>query len=154
MRLAAILTTTAILVVPPLAKTTTRPGITPAFTPRETAPAFVVECHNNSTSAVPWPTIRTIRLDGDDRELVGGIVGSILGAPGERFEVEPGAIHRVLFVLSQDAMSTSSSPGEGLGARVRQGWILPITPGRHRLAVECLDQWSDEIAFVWSPEAF
>jgi hypothetical protein len=139
--------------VTPLAQTTTRPGIIPAFTPRESAPAFVVECHNNSASAVPWPTIRTIRLDGNERELVGGIVGSLLGTLDERFEVAPGAIHRVLFVLSPGTESTSSSPGQGLGARVRQGQTLPITPGRHRLAIECLDQWSDEIAFAWSPEA-
>jgi hypothetical protein len=153
MRLAVILTLSGLLAVPPLAQTTARPGIIPAFTPRESAPAFVVECHNDSASAVPWPTIRTIRLDGNEREFVGGILGSILGAPGERFEVAPGAIHRLLFVLSQDATSTSSSPGQGLGVRVRQGWTLPITPGTHRLAVECLDQWSDELAFVWSPDA-
>lgn len=134
------------------AQTTTRPEIIPAFTPRESAPAFVVECHNHSASAVPWPTIRTMRLDGTDRALVGGIVGSLLGAPGERFELAPGAIHRVLFVLSPVTESTSTSPGQGLGARVRQGWIVPITPGKHRLAIECLGQWSDEIAFVWSPD--
>ena len=142
-----------LLAAPLLAQTTTRPEIIPAFTPRESAPAFVVGCHNRSASAIPWPTIRKIRLDGRDRELVGGIAGSLLGAPGERFEVAPGAIHRVLFVLSPGTESTSSSPGQGLGARVRQGWILPITPGRHRLAIECLGQWSAEIAFVWSPDA-
>jgi hypothetical protein len=81
----------------------------PAFTPRESAPAFVVECHNNSALPVPWPTIRTIRLDGDDRELVGGIVGSLLGTPDERFEVAPGASHRVLFVLSPGTESTKST---------------------------------------------
>jgi hypothetical protein len=148
-----MLTISGFLAAPLLAQTTTRPGIVPAFTPRESAPAFVVECRNNSASAVPWPTIRTIRLDGNNRELVGGIVGSLLGTPGERFDVAPGAIHRVLFVLNPGTEMTSSSPGQGLGARVRQGWTLPITPGMHRLAVECLGQWSDEIAFVWSPDA-
>jgi hypothetical protein len=152
MRLLVILTISGILAGPPLAPTATRPGLLPAFSPRESAPAFIVECQNDSASPVPWPTIRTIRLDGTERQLVGGIVGSLLGAPGERFEVAPGAIHRVLFVLSPGGESTSSSPGQGLGARVRQSWTLPIPPGRHRLAVECLDQWSDEIAFVWSPD--
>jgi hypothetical protein len=153
MRLAVILTISGLVSAPPLAQTSTRPGILPAFTPAESAPAFVVECHNNSASAVPWPTIRTIRLDGNDRDLVGGVLGSLIGTPGEHFEVAPDAIHRVLFVLSVATESTSSSPGRGLGARVRHGWILPLTPGRHRLAVECLGQWSDEIAFVWSPDA-
>jgi hypothetical protein len=153
MRLRLVLTISGLLAAPLLAQTTTRPGIIPAFTPRESAPAFVVECHNNSASPVPWPTIRTIRLDGDDRVLVGGIAGSLLGTPGERFEVAPGAVHRVLFVLSPGTQNTSSSPGQGLGARVRQGWIVPLTPGKHRLAVECLGQWSDGIAFVWSPDA-
>jgi hypothetical protein len=153
MRTGLVLTISGLLAAPLLAQTTTRPGIVAAFTARESAPAFVVECHNDSASAVPWPTIRRIRLDGKNRELVGGVVGSLVGTPGERFEVEPGAIHRVLFVLSAGTESTSSSPGQGLGARVRQGWILPITPGKHRLAVECLGQWSDEITFVWSPDA-
>lgn len=154
MRTALVLTISGLLLAAPLlAQTTTRPGLVAAFTPRESEPAFVVECHNESASAVPWPTIRTIRLDGNIRELVGGILGSLIGTPGERFEVEPGAIHRVLFVLSQGTQRTSSSPGQGLGARVTQGWLLPITPGKHRLAVECLGQWSDETTFVWSPDA-
>jgi hypothetical protein len=155
MRPLIILTISGFLSVPPLAQTATRPGILPAFSPRESAPAFIMECQNDSASAVPWPTIRTIRLDGTERHLVGAIVGSgsLLGAPGEPFEAAPGAIHRVLFVLSPGGESTSSSPGQGLGARVRQGWTLPIPPERHRLAVECLDRWSDEIAFVWSPDA-
>ena len=148
-----MLTISGLLVTPLLAQTTTRPGIIPAFTPRESAPAFVVECYNNSASPVPSPTVRTIRLDGEYRELAGGTTGSLLGTPGERFEVEPSAVHGVLFVLSPGTEITSSSPGQGLGARVRQGWIVPLTPGKHRLAVECLGQWSDEIASVWSPDA-
>ena len=91
MRLGVILTVSGLVAVPPLAQTTTRQGIIPAFTPRESAPAFVVECHNDSASAVPWPTIRTIRLDGNDRELVGGIVGSI-----GRATRGPGPIERTL----------------------------------------------------------
>ena len=153
MRLGVVLTVSGLLAAPLLAQTTTRSEIIPAFTPRESGPAFVVECRNNSAAAVPWPTIRTIKLDGNERERRGAILGSLIGTPGERLEVAPGASHRVLFVLSPGSDSTSSSPGEGFGARVRQGWILPITPGRHRLAVECLSQWSDEIAFVWNPDA-
>jgi hypothetical protein len=151
MKVALLLTISGLLaaqLLPP----TTRPGILPAFIPRESAPAFVVQCHNGSASAVPWPTIARIRLDGVERARVGGILGSLIGTPGERFEVGPGASHRVLFVLSSGTESTSSSPGQGLGVRVRQGWIAPITPGTHRLAVECLGQWSDEIAFVWGPD--
>jgi hypothetical protein len=147
-----MLTVSGLVAAPLLAQTSTRPGIIPAFTPRESSPAFVVECHNDSRSAVPWPTIRTIRLDGNERELVGGIAGSLIGTPGERIEVAPGGTHRVLFVLGAGTATTSSSPGQGFGARVRQGWVLPITPGRHRLAVDCLGRWSDEIAFVWSPD--
>lgn len=153
MRSRFVLTISLLLAAPLLAQTTPRPGIIPAFTPRESAPAFAVECHNNAPWPVPWPTIRTIRLDGDARALAAGVVGSLLGTPDERFEVAPGAIHRVLFVLIPGTESTSSSPGQGLGARVRQGWSLPLAPGRHRLAVECLGQWSKEIAFVWSPDA-
>jgi cytochrome P450 len=138
---------------PLLAQTTRRSAIVPAFTPREAAPSFVVECYNNSASAVPWPTIRRIRVDGSLRELTGGIAGSLLGAPDERFEVAPGASHRVLFVLVQDANAGSSSPGRGLEARTRQGMYLPITPGTHRLAIECLGEWSDEITFAWSSDA-
>src|SRR4051812_14236989 len=138
--------------VPLFSQTTSRPGLVPAFTPRESGPAFVVECHNNSASAVPFPTIRSIRLDGSPRELTGGIVGSIIGGPGERLEVAPGASHGVLFILVQDTGGVSSSPGRGLGARVRQGWRLPIDSGRHRLAVECLGEWSDEITFAWSSD--
>jgi hypothetical protein len=141
-----------LVAAPLLAQTTRRTAIVPAFTPRESGPAFVVECYNNSAAAVPWPMIRTIRLDGNDQELAGGIVGSLIGSPDERFEVAPGASHRMLLVLSQGT-GTSSSPGQGFGARVRQGWTLPVTPGTHRLAVQCLGQWSDETAFAWSPDA-
>ena len=141
-----------LMVAPSLAQTATRTGIVPAFTPRESAPAFIVECHNDSGTAVPWPAIRTIRLDGLEQERVGGMMGSLLGSPGERFEVAPGASHRILFVLSQGT-GTSSSPGLGFGARVREGWALPIAPGTHRLAVECLGEWSDEAVFAWSPDA-
>jgi hypothetical protein len=150
MRLALTLVIGGLFAITPFGQTTTRPAIIPAFTPREPSPAFVVECHNDAASSVPWPTIRKIRLDGNEHELLGGIVGSLLGAPGERFEVAPGAIHHLLFVLSPGG--TSSSPSEGLGARVRQGWTLTIARGSHRLAVECLGRWSDEIAFLWSPD--
>jgi hypothetical protein len=151
MRLGVILAISSLVAVA-TAQTTPRTGIMPAFTPRESAPAFIVECHNNSVAAVPWPTIGAIRLDGKEQESVGGIMGSLLGSPDERFEVAPGASHRLLFVLSQ-ATGTASSPGLGFGARVREGWMLPIAPGTHRLAVACLGQWSDEIAFGWSPDA-
>lgn len=134
-------------------QTITRPEILPAFTPRESSPAFVVGCHNNSAAPVPWPMVQKIRLDGKERELTGGIVGSLVGTPDERFEVAPGAVHRMLLVISSGTEGSSTSPGQGLDARVRQGWIVPLTPGRHRLAVECLGQWSDEITFAWSPDA-
>ena len=138
---------------PLFAQTNRHPAIVPAFTPREAVPAFVVECYNNSASAVPFPTIRSIRLDGTLRERTGGIPSSLVGAPDERFEVAPGGSHRVLFVLLQDASAGSSSPGRGLEARVRQGMFVPISPGTHRLAVECLGEWSDEITFAWSSDA-
>jgi hypothetical protein len=70
---------------PLVAQTPSRPTIVPAFTPREAVPAFVVECHNNTPSAVPFPTIRNIRLDGIPRQRTGGIAASLLGAPDERF---------------------------------------------------------------------
>ena len=137
-----------------IAQTTSRPTIIPAFTPGVAAPAFVVECHNNSSSAVPFPTILRIRLDGSPRQLTGGIAGSILGVPGERSEVAPGASHRLLFVLVQDMSAGSSSgPLRGLEARVRQGFFAPIDNGTHRLAIECMGEWSDEITFVWSSDA-
>lgn len=144
---------TIVLLAPSLgAQQITRPGLIPAFTPRESGPAFVVECRNTSTSAVPWPTIRKIRLDGSDLELVGGIAHSRVGTPEERFEVDPGATHRLLFVLSDGTARTTSSPGQGLGARVRQGWTVFLKPGSHRLAVECLGSWSEEVTFTWSPD--
>lgn len=152
MRLQAMLAIIGFATAPLFAQTTSRPTLVPAFTPRETAPAFVVHCYNNSASAVPFPTIRNIRLDGILRERTGGIAGSLLGAPDERFEVAPGASHRVLFVLVQDASAGSSSPGRGLDARVRQGMVLPITPGTHRLAIECLGTWSEEVTFAWSAD--
>jgi hypothetical protein len=152
-RLPLLLTAILLLSPSPPAQEITRPGLTPAFTPRESAPAFVVECRNTSASAVPWPTIQTIRLDGSDLELAGRIVSSQLGTPGERFEVAPGATHRLLFVLSAGTDKTASSPSQGLDARVRQAWALPLlAPGRHHLAVECLGSWSDEGTFVWSPD--
>jgi hypothetical protein len=152
MGLAFVLAIVVLTATPLLGQTLTRHEILPAFTPRESSPAFVVGCRNNSASAVPWPTIRWIRLDGNERELSGGIVGSLIGTPGERFEVAPGAVHWVLFVLSSVTEGSSTSPGRGLDARVRQAWVVPVAPGRHRLAVECLGQWSDEITFVWSPD--
>ena len=152
MKLQVILPILGLAAAPLFAQTASRPGIVAAFTPREVEPAFVVECHNNSASAVPFPTIRRIRLDGTIRERTGGIPGSLLGQPGERFEVAPGSSHRTLFVLGQGISTRSTSPGRGLEARVRQGFDVPISPGTHRLAVECLGEWSDEITFAWSSD--
>jgi hypothetical protein len=153
MRLHVVLAIFGLAAAPLFAQATRRPAIVPAFTPREASPAFVVECFNTSASAVPFPTIRRIRLDGTVRERTGGIAGSLLSAPDEPFEVAPGASHRVLFVLVQDANAGSSSPGRGLEARVRQGMFVPVSPGTHRLAIECLGEWSDETTFAWSSDA-
>ena len=152
MRLRQVIAIVGCAAAPLHAQTASRPGLVPAFTPREAEPAFVVECHNNSASAVAYPIIRRIRLDGDLREFTGGVVGSRLGrGVGERPEVAPGASYGVLFVLLQGT-GIASSPGRGLGARDRQGWIVPIDPGTHRLAVECLGEWSDEVTFAWSSD--
>ena len=112
MRLKSVLAVVALSATPPLPQTNARLEILPAFTPRESSPAFVVGCRNTSASPVPWPRIQRIRLDGNDRESASGIVGSLLGTPGERFEVAPGAIHRVLFVLSSGTDPYDARPSE------------------------------------------
>src|SRR5688572_5607269 len=61
MRFQVTLAFTGLATASLFAQTTSRTAVVAAFTPREAAPAFVVECYNNSASAVPFPTIRNIR---------------------------------------------------------------------------------------------
>ena len=123
-----------------------KPRLVPLFSNVEQAPAFMVECVN--TSAAPISAMEliqevAIKVDGKLFERTGGIAGSFLG--GEPLFV-PSERWRMMVGLRQGLIGTMSA---NFGAVLRTPWVLPLTAGRHSVAVRCVGNWSDEVEFWW-----
>jgi hypothetical protein len=124
--------------------------VSPLFSRLEDGPTFMLECTN--TSSVPLDPIdesgnEAIRLDGRVSLHEGGVGGShIIGQP----KVAPNASWRKVFPLVQP---NSHSTGTGtLGASLRGGWFMPLSAGRHTLAIRCAGTWSNEVDFYWDDQ--
>jgi hypothetical protein len=123
------------------------PTVTPLFLSREVeaAPAFLVECRNNTSSSVSsgsdtWAVTRSaIRIDGavlDEQGRMG---------PGLTMEIPPGGTWRGIIELRQTAPRTSFATN--LGAHVRMPMMAPLSSGRHTIAVRCAGVWSADLSF-------
>jgi hypothetical protein len=123
-----------------------KPRLMPLFSNVERGPAFMLECRN--TFAVPIPATElllhlTYRVDGVDRHETGGRLGSFLG--GEPI-LEPGQTWKIMLGFRQGTYGTMSAD---FGAVLRSPRMLPLTAGRHTVAVRCADSWSDDVEFYW-----
>jgi hypothetical protein len=133
-------------------QSTAQPSITPLFTRVDESPAFYVECRNDTGRAVsssadiwPWAPSR-LRIDGRPFVESGGIIG-----PGLSVTIEPGGVWRGIIALRQ-SRDGFSAPVR-FGANVRGGRIVPLTTGRHAIAVRCGEIWSADFAFFWEDES-
>jgi hypothetical protein len=129
-----------------------KPRITPFFSRTNDSPAFYVECRNETGSSVSsasaiWAwAANHLRIDGTPFVESGGIIG-----PGLSTQIEPGGTWRGIVTLHQS--TPDFSPAVAFGANTRGGRIAPLSPGRHTIAVQCGDQWSDDHVFYWEPDA-
>jgi hypothetical protein len=125
-----------------------RPTITPMFVASsgQRGPAFFIECVNDTDRTVSsgselWVlTKRAIRIDGNVLNEEGGRIG-----PGLTMDVRPGGTWRGIIELWQS--DTGSSLPVAFGALVRAPFRIPLNSGRHTIAVQCADSWSDELTF-------
>ena len=129
-----------------------QPTIAPLFTRVDESPAFYVECPNDTGRAVssaadiwPWASGR-LRIDGKVFIESGGLIG-----PGLSVMIEPGGTWRGIIALRQSREGFSAPVR--FGANVRGGRIVPLTTGRHAIAVRCGEVWSADLAFFWEDES-
>lgn len=132
----------------PLARDSQKPRISAFFDRIDDGPAFFVECRNTSGEPVSsgagvWTS--SLRLDGTtvpDDELRTG--------PGLTTDVKPGQLWRGIVALRQSYRGFF--PAVKFGALVRSARVLPLSQGRHSIAVQCAGVWSDEFEFYWESE--
>lgn len=124
------------------------PTVTPMFM-SDDGPAFFIECRNTTNAPVSsgsptWAFVRSaVRLDGTVlKELSGGRIG-----PGLTMDIQPGAMWRGIIELRQSA--SGQSRAVAFGANVRAPLTVPLSAGRHTIAVRCSGAWSDDLVFYW-----
>ena len=130
-----------------------KPVIAPFFTRVDEAPAFFVECRNDtgrtlSSGADVWAFAGALRIDGKESVETGGRIG-----PGLTQDVKPGGMWRGIIALRQSREGSGFSAPVEFGAMVRSGRVVPLTPGRHTIAAQCNGAWSDDLVFYWEDES-
>jgi hypothetical protein len=122
-----------------------KPQISPFFDRLDDGPAFFVECRNTSGQTLSSGAItfrEALRIDGtvvsEPRWKSG---------PGLRTDVAPGETWRGILALRQS--SGSFTPAVKFGALLREARDLPVTEGKHTIAVQCGGVWSDDFTFYW-----
>ena len=126
------------------------PTVVPMFMSRaaDVGPAFFIECRNTtsapeSSGSLVWALTRSaVRLDGTVLEESGGRIG-----PGLTMDIPPGALWRGIIELRQS--TSGPSWAVALGANVRAPLTVPLSAGRHTIAVRCSGTWSDDVTFYW-----
>jgi hypothetical protein len=123
-----------------------RPVVTPFVnTGGAGGPAFIVECRNDSgheLSSRDAGWLEGLRLDGTVLTDEGVRIGS-----GGSTPIASGEVWRGMVVLLQT--STGNTPSQRAGEVVRLSRIVPLTNGRHSLAVRCRGNWSEDAFFYW-----
>ena len=128
------------------------PKVLPLFSRIHNAPGFMIECINDTEMPIAsnadwWPWLpRRVRVDGNPYEETSGVIGPGLGS-----DIPPGQTWRGIVTLYQER--PTSGPAPVFDARVRGGRLWPLASGRHTIAIQCGDRWSEEFVFYWEPEA-
>jgi hypothetical protein len=125
------------------------PLVTPFFLSRnvEEGPAFMIECRNTTGAPVSSGSSHWA-LDEDDFRIDGTVLeprGRI--GPGLMSGIPPGGTWRGIVELRQAEPQTGYAVS--LGANTRGALVVPLTAGRHTIAVRCGDTWSEDVAFYW-----
>jgi hypothetical protein len=131
-----------------VAQVSDKPRISPFFDRIDEGPAFFVECRNTggehiSSGANVWAS--SLRIDGTTVPESGLQLG-----PGLTTDVGPGQLWRGIVALRQSY--NPLFPAVKFGALVRIARVVPLSQGRHKIAVECTGMWSDDFEFYWETE--
>jgi hypothetical protein len=122
-----------------------KPTIAPFFDRIDDGPAFFVVCRNTTDQEISsevsvW--MRSLRLDGtivsDNSNEFG---------PGLNTQVAPGESWRGIIALRQSTQSFF--PAVKFGALKRYTRVLPLSQGRHTIAIQCAGVWSADFEFYW-----
>ena len=124
-----------------------KPRISAFFDRIDDGPAFFLECRNTSGESVSsgadvW--VGSLRLDGTtvpDEPHTG---------PGLTTDVKPGQLWRGIVALRQSYRPFF--PAVKFGALARSARVLPLSQGRHTIAVQCAGIWSEDFEFYWESE--
>jgi hypothetical protein len=128
-----------------------RPTLTMGAATGVAWPTFVLDCPNAETRPIPEMEVLTdlaLRVDGSVLPAV-ATVGSVPSTPGVVGMIELRASVRVNVSLVPDFSATIWSGR--FGSRFSVTRVVPLTGGRHQLAVRCLGRWSNEVTFEWEP---
>ena len=124
-----------------------KPRIVPFFSRIENGPGFFVECSNRTAVTVSSATFiwqLAVRIDGTVHEPEPGV------GPGFTTDVAPGGTFRGIVILRQSSLTYFPAPK--FTAMVRSARLLPLSPGRHLIAVRCGGSWSDDVDVYWEEE--
>jgi hypothetical protein len=132
-----------------MAQDSDKPRISPFFDRIDDGPAFFVECRNTggehvSSGADVWAS--ALRIDGTTVPEESGV----RIVPGLTTDVGPGQLWRGIIALRQS--SHSFFPAVKFGALLRSARVIPLSQGRHAIAVECTGVWSDDFEFYWESD--
>jgi hypothetical protein len=125
-----------------------KPTVAPYFSLVDGGPAFLIECRNNTVAPLNSGLRRWregVRVDGNIVPNPPGEIG-----PGLTMDVAPGDTWRGIVAFRQAA--PTYFPAAKFGALVRWTRVLPLTDGRHTVAVQCGTVWSDDFEFYWDSE--
>lgn len=128
-----------------------KPQISAFFDRIDDGPAFFIECPNTSGEALSSCDERwteAIRIDGAEPEPEYHM------PVGLTTKVAPGEIWKGILALRQMRRTKRSYyPTVKFGAMVRFTRVLTITEGKHTVAVQCGEVWSNDFTFYWDGEA-
>jgi hypothetical protein len=132
-----------------MAQDSYKPRISPFFDRIDGGPSFFVECRNTgveqvSSGADVWAS--WLRIDGT---VVPEESGVRIG-PGLTTDIGPGQLWRGIIALRQSYHSFAAAAK--FGALARSSRVIPLSQGRHTIAVQCAGVWSDDFEFYWESE--